>query len=56
MAKNNENGMNTLDGREQLPEYVKAKLAKGPTHPILNRFDETATAVEANALIERHQG
>ena len=48
--------MNTLDGREQLPEYVKAKLAKGPTHPILNRFDETATAVEANALIERHQG
>ena len=29
-----------LDGNEQLPDWIKATLAKGSIHPILNTFDE----------------
>lgn len=45
-----------MEGNKQFPEYVTTTLAKGPTHPILNRFDEKTTVVEVSALIAHHEG
>ena len=45
-----------MDGKEQLPECVKATLEKGPKHPILNKFDEKTIEAEVSALIEPHEG
>ena len=55
IARRNMKALYMLDTNENLPEYVRATLSKGPNHPILDTFDEKYIAAEMNSLIEHHE-
>ena len=55
IARVNTDTITILDNIKNMPEYVRATLAKGPRHPVLTKFDEKDIAAEINALIEHHE-